>query len=297
MPDIVIKKQLTEIFFLFPEFIDVNRLASAPYICNMSDPFEETSPIYVKDLNKVLSFFTYEKDVDRYYDKKNLEGLLYPYRELSYPDIETQVRLALRDYDVVDWREELGEDDTVIEWHGNRVENDTCAKVYERAHTDEDDLMVHATLFVFPNAIDDGSERFVFRKDNIKCFLPYHTTLKGLHTWLSENRIPKRQFRYCDKHGENGIGGRLLPDGTHTALLDCSREHAQDILHKAIGVISVDRDLWYYDAEYGKVLYFEYQNDNPQNEFHGYHLSQGDKGYEKVNLSLLRQIQDDIPSI
>lgn len=84
----------------------------------------------------------------------------------------------------------------------------------------------------------------------------------------------------------------MLPYNVPAAVLECNREHAQEILCKAIGDTSLDNDLWYFDADYDKVLYFEYENQSPQNEYHGYHLSQGDKGYSKVKFDLLRLIQD-----
>lgn len=295
MPDVVLQKQLTEVFFLFPEYIDAYHKASAPYIHDMEYHYEEQQPVFVNRLVKLLEFFSYERNVDKYYDKKNLDGMLYPYQELCYPDVDKEVRITLKDLGVLDWREELGEDESVIEWRGTQITNDTCAKVNERMHINNSDLLVHATLFAIEDAIENNGSAFVFKKNNTDYSLKYIATLKDLHAWLSENRIPERRFKYCDKHGENGKGGWDLPDGKHTALLDCSRERAQTILHKAIGDTFVDDDLWYYDSTYGKVLYFEYQNESPQNEYHGYHLKQGEKGYDKVSFDLLRQIQDDIP--
>ena len=292
MPDIVLQNKLTELFFLFPEYIDANHSASAPYIHDMTYQFDTVQPSFVDNVVKMLTFFSYERNITKYYDKKNLDGMLYPYQELEYPFVDTQVRTALRDLDVVDWRVELGEDDMMIEWHGSQITNDTCAKVYERANTDTPELKVHATLFSVEGAIENDGDTFVFRKGNVDCSLSYQTTLKDLHAWLSENRIPQRNFKYSEKHGENGVGGWQLPHGTAAAVLECSREHAQEVLCSAIGDASVDNDLWYFDVDYGKVLYFEYENEIPQNEYHGYHLSQGDKGYNKVKFDLLRLIQD-----
>ncbi len=292
MPDIVLQNKLTELFFLFPEYIDANHRASAPYIHDMTYHFDAVQPSFVDNVIRLLTFFSYERNVTKYYDKKNLDGMLYPYQELEYPFVDTQVRTTLRDLDVVDWRIELGEDDTIIEWHGTQIPNDTVAKVYERAHTDTPDLLVHATLFSVGDAIENDGETIVFKKENVDCSLSYQTTLRGLHEWLSENRIPQRYFKYSEKHGENGVGGWMLPNNVPAAVLECNREHAQEILCKAIGDTSLDNDLWYFDADYDKVLYFEYENQSPQNEYHGYHLSQGDKGYSKVKFDLLRLIQD-----
>lgn len=296
MPDAVIQKQLTEIFYLFPEYIETDHLSSAPYIKNMNFDYSEVCPECVKNFIHILSFFSYERQISKYYDKKNLDGMLFPYKELSFPSIDLQVRTTLRDNDVLDWRTELGESGTEIEWQGNKILNDTCALVYERSKIDTTDLLIHATLFSVENAIECGGKTFCFKKKDANHSLSFQTTLKDLHAWLSENRIPQRQYKYNSKHGENGINDNSrLPDGTPAALLKCDSKQAQQMLRKAIGDINIDKNLWYFDSERKKIIYFEFQNENPQNEYHCYHLSPGDKRYNKVNLNLLRQIQNDIP--
>ena len=296
MPDIVLQDKLTEVFFLFPEYIDAHRKASASYIHDMGYAFEDQQPRFVDEVVKMLSFFSYETYVTKYYDKKNLDGMLYPYQELDYPNVSDTVRTTMRDYDVLDWREELGEEDTVIEWHGVHVMNDICAKVYERSQINTSDMLVHATLFAVEDAIESDGGAFVFKRHNADCTMQYCTTQRDLHAWLSENRIPQRMYKYNPKHGENGLNdGTILPDGKASAKLYCDRVHAQKLLCKAIGDVSIDCNLWYYDVEEGKIIYFEYQNESPQHEYHAYHLSPGEKRYDKVNVDLLRQIQDDIP--
>lgn len=295
MPDSVIQKQLTEIFYLFPEYIDTDHLSSAPYINNINFDYSEACPECVKEFIHLLSFFSYERHISKYYDKMNLDGMLFPYDEF-FPDIEIQVLTALRDYDVLDWRNDFGEGNDEIEWRGNNILNDTCALVYDRSQINTPDLLIHATLFSVENAIECESKTFCFKKEGINYSLSLQTTLKDLHAWLSENRIPQRQYKYNPKHGENGINDNShLPDGTPAALLECNGIQAQQMLCKAIGDIDIDNNLWYFDHERKKIIYFEFQNENPQNEYHCYHLSPGDKRYDKVNLNLLRQIQNDIP--
>lgn len=295
MPDSVIQKQLTEIFFLFPEYIDTNHLSSAPYINNMNFDYSEACPKCVKKFIQLLSFFSYERHISKYYDKKNLDGMLFPYDEF-FPDIELQVITALRDYDVLDWRNDLGDGNNEIEWRGNKILNDTCALVYDRSKINTPDLLIHATLFSIENAIECESKTFCFKKEDVNYSLSIQTSLIDLHAWLSENRIPQRQYKYNRKHGENGINDNSrLPDGTPAALLECDSKQAQQMLCKAIGDIDIDNNLWYFDHVRKKIIYFEFQNENPQNEYHCYHLSPGDKRYDKVNLNLLRQIQNDIP--
>lgn len=296
MPDIVLQEELTEIFFLFPEYIDEHRNASAPYIHDMGYTFEEQQPRFVDYIAKMLSFFSYETYVTKYYDKKNLGGMLYPYQELDYPNVCDTMRTTLRDYDVLDWRDELGEEDTVVEWHGVQVTNDTCAKVYERSLIKSREMLVHAILFAVEDAVESDGGVFVFKQNNVDCAMPYCSKQRELHAWLSDNRIPQRKYKYNPKHGENGINDQTkLPNRIPAALLECTGEYAQKLLCKAIGDVAIDNNLWYYDTEKQKIIYFEYQNESPQHEYHAYHLSPGEKRYDKVNIDLLRQIQDDIP--
>lgn len=299
MPDIVLQKQLTEVFFLFPEFIDEHRQASAPYVRNMEFPHDEHQPEFVSNVVNMLEFFSYEHNLGRYYDKCNLDGMLYPYNEMSYPDVDSQVRSTLRDYDVLNWRDAFDVNETNIVWHDVQIHNDTCAKVYERAHIDTQELLVHATLFSIDGAIETDGDEIVFKKESKDCVLSYQTTLRGLHSWLSEYRIPQRRYTYSEKHGENSKNGRInrwhLSDGTPAAVLKCDSRHAQEVLCKAIGDKSINNNLWYYDDEIQEILYCEYQNESPQNEYHCYHISPRDKGYDKVNVELLRFVQDNIP--
>ena len=296
MPDAVLQQKLTEVFFLFPEFIDDHHQSSAPYIKNMEYDYDEVYPRCINNIVDLKKFFSYERHVNMYYDKKNIDGMLYPYEELGFPDIDIQVRTMLRDCDVLDWRTELDGKETEIEWRGNMVSNDTCAFVYERSHIDNPDLLVHATLFSVEDAIECDGKEIIFKKGNVVCSLDCQITKRDLHAWLSEYRLPQRSYRYNPKHGENGINDKtFLPNGMPAAVLECDSEHAQKMLCKAIGDIDVDNNLWYYDSKNKKMIYFEFQNESPQNEYHCYHISPGDKRYDKVNIDLLRIIQDDIP--
>lgn len=296
MPDVVLQRQLTEIFFLFPEFIDAHHQSSAPYFRNMDFDYGEVYPLCINDIMDLTKFFSYERNIDMYYDKKNIDGILFPYNELCFPDIDLQVRTMLRDADMLDWRTELAENNIEIEWRGNMITNDTCALVYERSHIDKPDLLVHATLFSVEDAIESEGNKFVFKKEGLRCSLQCQTTIRDLHAWLTDNRLPQRSYKYNPKHGENGINNKtILPDGTFAAILECDGIRAQQLLYKAIGDVTIDDNLWYYDAEKKKIIYFEFQNESPQNEYHCYHISLGDKRYDKVNIELLRLIQDDIP--
>lgn len=298
MPDCVVKQYLTEVYTLFPEYQDESHEASVPYVTKLTYKFEEESyPRCFAEILSIWKFYSFDSFC-KYYDSLNLAGVLYPYETLEFPSVKELIMAKITQCGVIDWRKEFNESRIDIKWRDLDLAQDVCAHIFNRSLIDNDNLKVHATIVALDDTlVTDGDDSICFSMQCQRCSLKVQKSLKDIHAWLSENRIPQRKFKYCDKHGENGKGGWYLSDGTHTALLDCSCKHAQEILHKAIGDNSIDKDndLWYYDAEFNKVLYFEYQNDNPQNEYHGYHINQGEKGYDKVNFSLLRQIQDDIP--
>ena len=132
MPDRPIKKYSTEVFLLFPECNDANRMMSAPYIKGYDFDFEECIPTGVSEIMEVVAFFAYER-INYYYDSRNLDGLYYPNLICyDYPFVDTIVRASFGQFGIEDWRTYFGEDGTEIMWNGNPSINDTCAKVYER---------------------------------------------------------------------------------------------------------------------------------------------------------------------
>lgn len=291
------KEYITEVYFLFSEYQDGSRVSPLCYLKASEElPDEGTCPSCFSNMLRVWKFFTYDT-FRKYYDSRNVKGLLYPSEILEYPCIKDTVFAGLNRYGVLDWRKEFAEVPADIEWRGVSIRQDICAHVNKRAVISNADFQVHATIMALDDTVvTDGNSSISFSISKQPCVLYINKSIRDLHAWLSDNRIPQRHYKYSKKHGENGNNnGWCLPDGTPAAVLECGAEHAQELLCKAIGDTSIDNNLWYYDEEFQEILYCEYQNKSPQNEYHCYHISPREKGYKKVNVELLRLILDGIP--
>ena len=50
----------------------------------------------------------------------------------------------------------------------------------------------------------------------------------------------------------------------------CSEQAAKELIHTAIG--ESKNELFNYDSNRDMILVFKYENENPQNMYHGYHV-------------------------
>ena len=295
MPDRPIKKYSTEVFLLFPECNDANRVMSAPYIKGYDFDFEECIPTGVSEIMEVIAFFAYER-INYYYDSRNLDGLYYPNLICDdYPFVDTIVRASFGQFGIEDWRTYFGEDGTEIMWNGNQSINDTCAKVYERNNISNEFDEVHATLLSSEEAIVMVNKSVsISNQIGDVQMLPVKTSILDMYSWWCVKRLPQRRFDVDEKHGENGVGGRRIPNKGYASLLLCHRTRAQQLLDKAVGN-GKESDLWYYDEDKKKYIYFENQYEESQPAYHGYHISPEDGGFEKIDINRLKLFQNNIP--
>lgn len=93
---------------------------------------------------------------------------------------------------------------------------------------------------------------------------------KDILSWIS-GVIPK-VFHKSDKHGEYGKG-----NWHGESCLLCSSEKAQSLLNTSIPDLEeIENRLFNYDPEYKTFIEFFYEGDNPQQQWHGFHLKQED---------------------
>lgn len=111
------------------------------------------------------------------------------------------------------------------------------------------------------------------------------TDIPQLHKWFSHNRKPQRKYTFNPKHGDISKKCRA-----GFAQLETSATDTTNLLKLAVG-IDHRSPLWYHDAARGKYIYFENQQETPPN-FHGYHVKQGDKNYENIDIDKLRKVQN-----
>lgn len=101
-------------------------------------------------------------------------------------------------------------------------------------------------------------------------FVSYVVDFRSLWNWLLDNR-KQRNFNHTDNRHILG----------HTAYLRgkspllggiAGKARAEDLLKTAIGDSRVGGTLFNFDEEKQCYIRFEFENDNPQNQYHGYHL-------------------------
>ena len=283
--------QNTEFFILFPEYCDDVIKPSAPYMQETDLPDTECQlPVAVCEMLHIIEFVGYER-TSRYYDSKNVDNICRLYDELQYPNPANVLKASLHKFGFENWRSVLADEEFEVSYRGNKLYNDTCALVCKRYVEDGNNATHTVMLATNSLVLEKGLLKFDSDK-GCRFVLEVKQDLKSLYDWFCEKRLPQRRFDINDKHGKNGKGGRSLPGGKKAGLLLCNKSHAQDLLNRAIGTEGVDGDLWYYDKEYERYIYFENQYENVQPAFHGYHLNDGDKNYDKIDKDLLKEIMD-----
>ena len=113
------------------------------------------------------------------------------------------------------------------------------------------------------------------RPDNQLSLLPTFNqvnTEQEIYVWIVENR-QKRNFNLNPKHGENAVGAHSRSRDNTVSLLLCNRSQAQELLDTAIGDIrqTMPTQLYNFDTQHQKYIVFKFENETPQNQYHGYH--------------------------
>lgn len=86
--------------------------------------------------------------------------------------------------------------------------------------------------------------------------------------WIVRNSR-ERVFNTSDKHGENGIGNWI-----NESVLLCDKQKAQGFLNLAIPELrKKENHLYFFDEDEDTYLEFYYEGDNPQNQWHGFHIT------------------------
>jgi hypothetical protein len=99
--------------------------------------------------------------------------------------------------------------------------------------------------------------------------LPYCIDFQSLEDWIVKNRFPRNynldDFRHIETHPNYRKDKSPLLEGI------AGQPRAAELLQTAIGVKNI-KDLMNIDMKHRCYIWFEYENDNPQNRYHGYHL-------------------------
>lgn len=100
--------------------------------------------------------------------------------------------------------------------------------------------------------------------------LDYCYNFDTLDNWLIRKQLPRTynfgDNRHLENHPQYIRGKSPLLGG------EGGKKNAEKLLQTAIGDKRKNKDLVNYDIENQCFIWFEYQNESPQNEYHAYHL-------------------------
>jgi hypothetical protein len=97
--------------------------------------------------------------------------------------------------------------------------------------------------------------------------IEYVIDFKSLEEWFEKNRLPRNYNFKDNRHIENHPDFKKM-----SPLLNGDKEHAASLLKQALGDKREKEYLINFDEKNGCYIRFEFENENPQNLYHAYHL-------------------------
>lgn len=278
-----------ELFILFPEYVEGDQAATAPYLHTIDLLAEEEVEAYIGRFRDLIEFLPHE-NYTGYYDMKNIRAFSRPleWAEECYPDKKRSLLAAIRHWE--NWREEATENAPAVYFHAHPVASDTLSEVAARKQTKEkaeNTFLVVSNGAIDPADPEDGYLPVFNRKKENQGIEQRECRCDRVHDWFAENRRPARSYTYNQKHGEYGKGHRAKA----SPLLG-SREEAAEMLRLAVGE-APHLPLFYYDKKYGKYIQFKYEN-TQANSYHAFHVEDNEVCHT-LPKSVLKKIELILP--
>lgn len=283
----------TTIYVLFKEYPDsCGREKSAPYIQDSTDYLVNRDAVMRdwREVEDVLDYFGYEM-VNRYYDEENLAGLLYVADTIpeEYPSVSDTIRSEMQSTGLTSWRTDAVKKTEAYFLGQNEVTDDLLGDMAQR----KDKECVPCVLLHHGAVEARHGEVQITMRGGRSLQLPAVDTVIDMHSWLSHNRVPCRQYKFHPKHGDAHKKAQNYVDRLGhvepAAQLLTTTEETETLLKQAVG-LTVNGDLWFYDQAHACHIYFENQGENPQHEYHAYHLRPGEKNYNKIDFIKLNRV-------
>ena len=280
----------TKIYVLFKEYPDPNgRGKSGPYIQDSTDYLVHQDALMSdwRAVADVLNYFEYEI-ADRYYNDDNLTGLLrvadtFP---AEYPFVADTIRAEMQTIGLTTWKSNaaqktdtffLGQHDVTDDLLGDMAQRDSHSNGTEPC------VLLHRGAVATVNG-----EIMITMKGNRCLKLRSVDNVRDMHAWLSDHRFPRRNYVFNEKHGDAHHKAQTYTNRHgHVELaaqLLTTAAATQQLLNLAVGE-TTQGDVWYFDQTNGCYIYFENQGNNPQHEYHAYHLHPGEKNYDKIGFA------------
>lgn len=127
---------------------------------------------------------------------------------------------------------------------------------------------------------DSGTQAYLSVESNERydrICVEYCNSIDQMHRWILD-KSPKRKFNY-QKHGSvAGTSPHKINKGKPVSPLLCDNREAQVLLDTAIPDIGWNPDrLFNFDTDRGNFIEFFYEGDNPNKQWHGFHIDKKDE--------------------
>ena len=279
-------KETCQLFIIFPEHEDV----------------EKTSPCIRKFAllvpNEVMAYIDFIDRMEQrgraehyllYYDSKNIRNFLYPVYEFEeyYPKVEVTLLNALHRF-AEDWREEPIQDSGVnYKLFQAPITDDSFCEICERKFQ-ADTSSLNSTFAIINHGGLAPQPIASMNRDFDSVDIPIlEASIEQIENWLQKNRRPLRVYNWNPKHGENGKDAHKANKTDTVAILYCSREHATELLHKALGDNNDIGPLYVWDEEFKHYMEFKRESKSSIT-FHSYHLEEDDRKIPAIKKLLSR---------
>lgn len=291
----------TTVYLLFKEYVDSSTGPTRPYIhgVDISVGDEDRLNEEINPIIQILSFFIYEHKTVLY-DPDNLKQLFYQTEVIPniYPGLKANIAAQLRKQGATYWTSNPAPgNDLHYHLYDSEVTLDMLGDMARRQSQENNTPCV----LVHEGAINTINNQIELRCSNHQTILLQTCgTILSLHRWFSDNRIPKRQYHYNDKHGDANNPSKFYIDRNgvrrKAAQLKTDTQSTNELLKLAIGS-DVNSELWYYDVDNTSFIYFENEGDTPQLGFHAYHINKGDENFDNIDIEKLCQVQSDVQKL
>lgn len=276
------------IAIIFPEYDDVDNVVTSQDWKRNDLPDDNSLGAFMKHLISFIDFYE-DEECNLMYDAKNVLAFTYCIRVLPeyYPGYDRTLRSVLNK--LKDWRKnrESSENDEYTLDYSN-IKDETRTEIAVRMRNNPDDsflLIVHIPNYAAKKwQLSKGQYTFDIESRPL--------SIKEVFEWISSHRHPQRAYSWNPKHGENGKGAHPNNDGDEVSVLLCSKEHAAEIMQKAIGEPMYDT-LYCFDDECGKYMeykaeckYTHLPNNALIRNYHSYHIDKNSSIPSKIKKKL-----------
>lgn len=233
---------------------------------------------HIKELASFVDFFS-DENCRMVYDGKNVSAFSYALRMLPecYPSRSMQLQTALKN--ASNWRTyRVSKEDEEFSVNYTIVRNETRCEMAALIAKDTNNsciVVVH---------IPDYKGRLwrLSKREKEYEINSFPADISEVFGWLINHHKPARVYNWNPKHGENGCGAHKKHAGEDVSILLCSKEHAAELLPKAIGLDKWD-SLYVYDKECRKFMeykaeckYEHVDSTATERAYHSYHINSVD---------------------